>query len=57
MYGRNLIIERADAETIQEGQKVTLMKWGNATISRKVVNGDSKLSFRRKSGTKTMIEI
>ena len=41
MYGRNLIIERADAETLQEGQKVTLMKWGNATISRKVVNGDS----------------
>ena len=35
MYGRDLLIEREDAKGLQVGQKVTLMKWGNATITRK----------------------
>lgn len=34
MYGRDLYIEADDAKTLTEGQKVTLMKWGNATISK-----------------------
>lgn len=41
MYGRDLLIEMADAGTIEVGQKVTLMNWGNATITeRKEVPGD-----------------
>lgn len=41
MFGRNLIIESEDAKTVEVGQKVTLMKWGNATITRREVVGDS----------------
>lgn len=41
MYGRDLWIEREDASEIAEGEKITLMKWGNATISKKVVEGDN----------------
>ena len=40
MYGRDLWIEREDASEIAEGEKITLMKWGNATVSKKVVEGD-----------------
>jgi len=25
---------------ITEGEKITLMKWGNATVTKKIVNGD-----------------
>lgn len=41
MYGRELWIEREDAAEIVEGEKITLMKWGNATVSKKIVNGDN----------------
>lgn len=41
MYGKNLIIERDDAKDLQVGKKFTLMKWGNATVTRRVENGDS----------------
>lgn len=34
-YSKELIIEKADAEEIKEGEKITLMKWGNVTITRK----------------------
>lgn len=34
MYGRELYIEADDAKTLTAGQKVTLMKWGNATVTR-----------------------
>lgn len=34
-YGRELLIERDDADKIKEGQKITLMKWGNCTITKK----------------------
>jgi glutamyl-tRNA synthetase len=40
IYSKNLYIEKDDAESIAEGEKVTLMKWGNATVSKKVVDGD-----------------
>lgn len=39
IYGKELWIEYDDAIDIAEGEKVTLMKWGNATVSKKVVEG------------------
>ena len=33
MYGRDLLIEKDDAEALQVGTKFTLMKWGNATVT------------------------
>ena len=33
MFGRDLLIEQEDAKNLEVGQKVTLMKWGNATIT------------------------
>lgn len=41
MYGKNLIVERDDAKDFQVGTKFTLMKWGNATVTRREQNGDS----------------
>ena len=38
MYGKELWIERDDANAINEGEKITLMKWGNVTISKKEDN-------------------
>jgi len=35
IYGRDLWIERDDAASIEVGEKVTLMKWGNVTITKK----------------------
>lgn len=35
MYGRNLLIEQEDAKSLEVGTKVTLMKWGNATVTAK----------------------
>jgi len=35
IYGRDLLIERDDAASIEVGEKVTLMKWGNVTITKK----------------------
>ena len=39
IYGKELWIEYDDAIELSEGEKITLMKWGNATISKKVVDG------------------
>lgn len=41
MYGRNLIIERDDAKDLAVGTKFTLMKWGNATVTRREESGNS----------------
>jgi len=41
IYGKNLLIEKEDAKDLREGMKVTLMKWGNATITQRVENGDT----------------
>lgn len=41
MYGSNLLVERDDVKDLAIGQKVTLMKWGNATITRRETVGDS----------------
>lgn len=35
IYGRELWIEKDDAISIEVGEKVTLMKWGNITITKK----------------------
>lgn len=41
LYGRDLYIERDDATDLVEGEKITLMKWGNAVITKKVVEGNN----------------
>jgi glutamyl-tRNA synthetase len=38
IYGRDLLIEKDDAVAIEVGEKVTLIKWGNITISKKEVD-------------------
>ena len=46
MYGKELYIEKEDAEEIVEGEKITLMKWGNVNISKivKETNGTFHLT-------------
>ena len=41
VYGRDVYLERDDAAAIEEGEKITLMKWGNITISKKEVDGEN----------------
>lgn len=41
MFGQNLLIEKDDAAPLVVGQKFTLMKWGNATITRKEESKDT----------------
>jgi len=44
LYGNEVLIETGDAKDIEVGEKVTLMKWGNAVITKKDVNdGDITL--------------
>jgi tRNA synthetases class I (E and Q), anti-codon binding domain len=40
MYSRELWIEYDDAKDISEGEKITLMKWGNANVTKKVTEGN-----------------
>lgn len=42
IYGRELFIEKDDASFIEVGEKVTLMKWGNVTISKKEPTDDGQ---------------
>jgi len=35
VYGNEVWIETDDASAIEEGEKVTLMKWGNITVTKK----------------------
>lgn len=41
IYGNQVLIEKDDASAIAEGEKVTLMKWGNVTITKKEQEGES----------------
>jgi len=45
MYGRDLLIEREDAKALAVGQKMTLMKWGNATITRREDGADGSFEL------------
>ena len=40
MLGKNLLIEKEDAEKFKEGERVTLMKWGNIKITKIIKKGD-----------------
>jgi glutamyl-tRNA synthetase len=40
IYGRELWVEKDDAVAIEVGEKVTLMKWGNVTITKKDIAAD-----------------
>ena len=40
VYGKEVWIERDDAAHIKEGEKITLMKWGNVTITQIQVAGE-----------------
>ena len=41
MYGQNLLVEGEDVKDLQVGDKVTLMKWNNVTITRRETVGDT----------------
>lgn len=45
IYARDLYIEKDDASEIKEGDKVTLMKWGNVTIHKKETNDDGNFTL------------
>lgn len=40
-HSKELLIEREDAELISDGEKITLMKWGNCHIISKTGEGDN----------------
>jgi glutamyl-tRNA synthetase len=54
MYGKECFIEKADAETIKEGDKITLMKWGNVNISKKETLADGTFHLTGKVDEKDM---
>jgi hypothetical protein len=41
IYSREAWIERDDAADVMVGDKVTMMKWGNVTITKKESDGDN----------------
>lgn len=43
VYAKELWIEKDDAVAITEGEKITLMKWGNVLITKVEKNGDDIL--------------
>lgn len=45
IYGRELFIEKDDAAAIEVGEKVTLMKWGNVTVTKKVQLDDGNFEL------------
>jgi len=47
-YGPELLIEADDANAIEEGEKITLMAWGNCVITKKEVGDDGKITLRGK---------
>ena len=61
-YFNQVWIEVDDAETIQEGEKITLMKWGNLVVTKKestpeagtVLHGELKLEDQNFSKTKKL---
>lgn len=45
LYGKELYVETGDAEGLNVGEKVTLMKWGNAVISLKETKPDGSIEL------------
>ena len=45
LYGKEVLVEAGDAEDVQEGEKITLMKWGNCTISKKEKDAEGKITM------------
>lgn len=45
LYGKEVYIEQGDAKGIEVGEKVTLMKWGNAVISLKETKPDGTIEL------------
>jgi glutamyl-tRNA synthetase len=45
VYGKQLWIEKDDAASIEVGEKVTLMKWGNVTITKKDVSPEGEITL------------
>ena len=41
IYAKEVWIEKDDAASVEEGEKVTLMKWGNVIITSKKQEGDT----------------
>lgn len=39
-FGKDLIIAQDDAQTLKEGEELTLMDWGNAVVDKVVKDGD-----------------
>lgn len=47
-YGRNILLEGDDAKTMVEGEKITLMQWGNCTISKITKDAEGKIHITGK---------
>lgn len=45
-FANRIVIEKDDAAAIQVGEKITLMKWGNAVVKDKVENEDGSISLK-----------
>jgi len=45
LYGKEIYIERGDAKDVNVGEKVTLMKWGNAVITLKEERPDGTIEL------------
>jgi glutamyl-tRNA synthetase len=45
LYGKEVLIEDGDAQDIEVGEKITLMKWGNCVISKKDVDANGKVTL------------
>jgi glutamyl-tRNA synthetase len=45
LYGKELLVEAGDASPLAVGEKITLMKWGNCTITKKDVAADGSITL------------
>lgn len=62
VYGKEALIEAGDAVDIEVGEKITLMKWGNAVVTKKdtdakgkiIMIADLKLNDKDFKGTKKL---
>ena len=45
IYGQNLLVEKEDVKDVKVGEKITLMKWGNITVTRIEQDKDSVQLF------------